>query len=97
MHFYFIAMLPNVENMDLSHTSMAWSYLLAELAWDAHSKTTLTGANDTRDKLHWPQKQLVAVQVMQQEFQEVQPSIESVLNPSRRVGSLPHVDCCKHN
>jgi hypothetical protein len=23
MHFYFIAMLPNVENMDLSHTSMA--------------------------------------------------------------------------
>jgi hypothetical protein len=61
---FFIAMLPHVEDIDLSHTAMSRSYLLAEL-WHlcgtTRPKTTSTGA-DTRYKLCWPQKQLVAVQ-----------------------------------
>jgi len=58
-------MLPNVEDIYLSNTAMTRSYMLAELRHlcGTRPKATRLGSGaDTRYKLRWPQKQLVAVQ-----------------------------------
>jgi hypothetical protein len=56
-------------------------------------RTSCTGADTTRFKLRWPQNQLVAVQADKSFKRPRQPSIESILNPSR-VGSLTLTHCC---